>query len=99
MSIASENPAIVATQRYQARIYITLRPSVLDPAGTAVQSSLAQLGYQAVSQVRIGKYVELSLDAATDQDAGEQVERMCQQLLANPVIEIYRFEIDRVDSE
>ena len=54
------------TQTYQARIYVTLRPSVLDPAGTAVQSGLKHLGYENVSQVRIGKYIELTLDAENE---------------------------------
>lgn len=81
------------TQSYQARIYVTLRPSVLDPAGTAVQSGLKHMGYDNVSQVRIGKYVEVSLTAADEAAAREQIDRMCDQLLANPVIENYRFEL------
>jgi phosphoribosylformylglycinamidine synthase subunit PurS len=81
------------TQTYQARIYVTLRPSVLDPAGTAVQSGLKHLGYENVSQVRIGKYIELTLEAENEQSANEQLDRMCDQMLANPVIENYRFEI------
>lgn len=81
------------TQTYQARIYVTLRPSVLDPAGTAVQSGLKHMGYDNVEQVRIGKYVELSLTAASEAAAREQIDRMCDQLLANPVIENYRFEL------
>jgi len=83
-------------QTFQARIYITLRPSVLDPAGTAVQSGLAQLGYQNVDQVRIGKYVEVTLRAINEQEAGQQLDRMCDQLLANPVIENYRFELSAI---
>lgn len=81
------------TQAYQAQIYVTLRPSVLDPAGTAVQSGLAHLGYQNVEQVRIGKYIELSLSASSDSEAREQIDRICNQLLANPVIENYRFDM------
>jgi phosphoribosylformylglycinamidine synthase subunit PurS len=80
-------------QTYQARIYVTLRPSVLDPAGTAVQSGLKHLGYDNVAQVRIGKYVELSLTADNETIAREQLDRICDQLLANPVIENYRFEL------
>lgn len=78
---------------YSARIYVTLRPSVLDPAGTAVQSGLAHMGYSNVEQVRIGKYVELTLNADSEAAATEQLDRMCDQLLANPVIENYRFEL------
>jgi len=81
------------TQNYQVRLYITLRPSVLDPAGTAVKSGLDHLGYRNVDHVRIGKYVELTLVAPTEEDAREQVDRMCHQLLANPVIENYRFDL------
>ncbi|WP_278002590.1 phosphoribosylformylglycinamidine synthase subunit PurS [Nodosilinea sp. FACHB-13] len=78
---------------YSARIYVTLRPSVLDPAGTAVQSGLAHMGYDNVGPIRIGKYIELTLDAENDAAARQQLDRMCDQLLANPVIENYRFEL------
>ncbi len=79
-------------QTYQAKIYVTLRPSVLDPAGTAVQSGLAHMGYSNVEGVRIGKYIELTLTADSDESAQQQLDRMCDQLLANPVIENYRYE-------
>lgn len=78
---------------YQVQIYVTLRPSVLDPAGTAVQSGLQHLGYDNVDRVRIGKYIELTLSAASEGEAREQVDRMCDRLLANTVIENYRFEV------
>jgi phosphoribosylformylglycinamidine synthase PurS subunit len=78
---------------YQCRIYVTLRPSVLDPAGTAVCSGLKQLGYGTVEQVRIGKYIELTLQASDQASAEQQLDAMCDQLLANTVIENYRFEI------
>ena len=81
------------TNTYQAKIYITLRPSVLDPAGTAVQSGLRHLGYENVEQIRIGKYIELKVTASDSDAASAQVDRMCDQLLANPVIENYRFEL------
>jgi phosphoribosylformylglycinamidine synthase PurS subunit len=79
--------------KYSAQIYVTLRPSVLDPAGTAVQSGLEHMGYTNVDQVRIGKYIELTLEAEDDASASQQLDRMCDQLLANPVIENYRFEL------
>ena len=81
---------------YHARIYVTLRPSVLDPAGTTVESGLQQMGYQGVSNVRIGKYVELNLTANDDDEAKIQLDQMCDRLLANPVIENYCFEIDQL---
>ena len=81
-------------QKYHARIYVTLRPSVLDPAGTAVQSGLAHMGYPDVESVRIGKYIEVNLSAPDETAAHQQLDRMCDQLFANPVIENYRLEIE-----
>ena len=83
---------------YQAQIYVTLRPSVLDPAGTAVQAGLSHMGYDNVEQVRIGKYIELRLSAADEEAALNQIERMCTQLLANPTIENYRVDLVEVPS-
>lgn len=85
-------------RKYQARIYVTLRPSVLDPAGTAVQSGLRHMGYD-VEQVRIGKYIELNINADDENKARSQLEQMCNQLLANPVIENYRFDFVEVSVE
>lgn len=84
--------------KYQARIYVTLRPSVLDPAGVAVESGLQQLGYKDVEQVRIGKYIELMICAGNEDKAREQLDQICDQLLANPVIENYRFDLVEVAS-
>jgi phosphoribosylformylglycinamidine synthase subunit PurS len=81
------------TQSYQARIYVTLRPSVLDPAGAAVRSGIEHLGFQNFGAVRIGKYIEVSLDSADEITARAELDQICDQLLANPVIENYRFEI------
>lgn len=78
---------------YQAQIYVTLRPSVLDPAGTAVQSGLHHMGFAMVEQVRIGKYIQVTLTAADDDAARQQLDQMCDQLLTNPVIENYRFDL------
>ncbi|MEB3340976.1 phosphoribosylformylglycinamidine synthase subunit PurS [Okeania sp.] len=81
-------------KKYQAQIYVTLRPSVLDPAGAAVKSGLAHMGYENVEQVRIGKYIELKLQATDEATAREEVELVCDKLLANPVIENYCFELE-----
>jgi phosphoribosylformylglycinamidine synthase subunit PurS len=83
-------------QQYQAQIYVTLRSSVLDPAGVAVQSGLKHMGYDNVDGVRIGKYVELNLSADSEAAAQDQLNQVCDQLLANPVIENYRFELKAV---
>ncbi|WP_083622032.1 phosphoribosylformylglycinamidine synthase subunit PurS [Planktothrix paucivesiculata] len=84
------------THHYQARIYITLRPSVLDPQGVAVKSGIQHLGYDNVEQVRIGKYIEMTLSATDETEAKSQLDQICDQLLANPVIEIYRFDLTEV---
>ena len=78
---------------YQAQIYVTLRPSVLDPAGTAVCSGLHHMGFDTVDQVRIGKYIEVTLAAEDEDSASQQLDQMCNQLLTNPVIENYRFDL------
>ncbi|GAC1457803.1 MAG: phosphoribosylformylglycinamidine synthase subunit PurS [Chamaesiphon sp.] len=84
---------------YQAQIYVTLRPSVLDPAGTAVQSGLKHLGYDNVEQVRIGKYIRVKLSAADEDAAREQLDQMCDRLLANTVIENYQFDLVEVATQ
>ena len=76
-----------------ARVYVTLKPTVNDPQGLAIRGGLHHLGFEAVSSVRAGKYLELTIDGPTEQEARDQVDRMCRQLLANPVIEEYRFEL------
>lgn len=70
------------------RVYITLKPSLLDSAGRAVGDSLNSLGFDNVEHVRIGKLVELDLKDGSVAD----VEEMCKKLLANPVIERYKIE-------
>jgi phosphoribosylformylglycinamidine synthase PurS subunit len=77
----------------KARVYVTLRKAVLDPQGEAVRRGLGSLGYDEVSSVRIGKFLELELDGARDA-AEKRLREMCQKLLANTVIEDFRFEID-----
>jgi len=67
---------------------------VLDPQGKAVERSLHTLGYQEVRDVRMGKYLEIELDAASRGAAEARLREMCDKLLANPVIEDYRFEIE-----
>ncbi|MCY4485888.1 MAG: phosphoribosylformylglycinamidine synthase subunit PurS [Deltaproteobacteria bacterium] len=77
------------------KVFVTLKEGVLDPQGKAVENSLHSLGFDAVQEVRVGKYLELRLDVAAAEDAEQQARRMCEKLLANPVIEDYRFEVAR----
>ena len=82
--------------QYQAKIHVTLRPSVLDPAGAAVRAGLHSLGYDTVENLRIGKYLELTFSAPDEDTARAHLDQMCDRLLANPVIEVYRFELIEV---
>jgi phosphoribosylformylglycinamidine synthase PurS subunit len=75
----------------QVKVYVTLKPSLLDAQGKVVQGALQQLGYDNVEQVRIGKYVEMTVQDGQEMDA--QIKEMCDRLLANPVIEDYRYEV------
>ncbi len=84
--------------KYQAKIFVTLRPSVLDPAGVAVQSGLKQMEYDNVEQVRIGKYIELTITSDSEHSARKDLDQICSQMLSNPVIENYRFDLTEVES-
>jgi phosphoribosylformylglycinamidine synthase len=79
---------------YLARVYVTLRPTVNDPQGLTIRGGLHQLGYGEVANVRAGKYLEITLDAPDQATAEARVREMCQKLLANPVIEDFRFVVD-----
>ncbi|WP_146552653.1 phosphoribosylformylglycinamidine synthase subunit PurS [Rummeliibacillus sp. SL167] len=80
----------------KVKIYVTLRESVLDPQGTAVKGSLHTMGYNEVADVRIGKYLELQIDPSK-RDIDGIVKEMCEKLLANTVIEDYRYEIEEAN--
>ncbi len=77
-----------------ARVIVTLKAGVLDPAGKAVQDGLQSLGYAEVQQVRLGKYLELTLEASDRTAARARVEEMCRKLLANTVVETFRVELE-----
>lgn len=78
----------------KARVVVTLKRSVLDPQGQAVGRALASLGFGEVQGVRLGKIIELELDAKDPAEARTRLEAMCEKLLANTVIEEYRIVID-----
>ena len=83
----------------RARVFVTLKPSVFDPQGTTVAEALHTLGYSAVRDVRQGKYFELDIEAATVDDARRLAAEAADKLLANPVIESYRIEVDATKTE
>jgi phosphoribosylformylglycinamidine synthase len=76
----------------KARVHVRLKPGVLDPQGKAIGNALAALGFTGIAEVRQGKLIELDLAEANPIRARDQVEAMCRQLLANPVIEDYTIE-------
>ena len=78
----------------RVKIFISFKEGVLDPQGKAVERSLHSLGYQEVRDVRMGKYIEIELEASSREAAEARIREMCDKLLANPVIEDYRFEIE-----
>ena len=78
----------------RARVFVTLKPSVFDPQGTTVTEALHTLGYDAVKDVRQGKYFELEIDASSPAEAKRIVSEAANKLLANPVIESYRIEVE-----
>ena len=82
--------------RFEARVDVTHRPGILDPQGATVERSLPALGYDNVSEVRVGKSIRLVVDASDEQAARSQVEEMCERLLTNPVIEAYTIELSEL---
>lgn len=77
-----------------AKIIVSLKPVVNDPPGITIQGALQSLGFDSLKSVRSGKYFEVRLAAADEAAASQQVEAMCRQLLANPVIEDFRFTVE-----
>jgi phosphoribosylformylglycinamidine synthase PurS subunit len=78
----------------KARVYVTLKKSVFDPQGKTIHDALATMGYRGVAEVRQGKFFELALDGLTADAARATVEEIARRVLANPVIESYRVEVE-----
>lgn len=78
----------------KAKVYVTLKPSVLDPQGKAIHHSVESLGYKDILDVRQGKYFEIALDeAVSENEAREAAEKIAKDVLTNPIIEDYKVEI------
>ncbi|HUR98871.1 MAG TPA: phosphoribosylformylglycinamidine synthase subunit PurS [Pyrinomonadaceae bacterium] len=78
----------------KAKVYVTLKPSVLDPQGKAIHHSVELIGFKKISDIRQGKYFEIALDdSVSESDAKDAAEKIARDVLANPVIEDYRVEI------
>ncbi len=79
----------------KAKVFVSLKPGVLDPQGKAIQHSVELLGFTGIADVRQGKYFEIALhDATNEEQARESVGRMAREVLSNPIIEDYRVEIE-----
>ena len=83
---------------FKANITITLRPSILDPQGKAMQHALHDLGHASVAQVRAGKHIEMLIEAPSDAEAEQVATRACEQLLANAVMEDFVVEVVELES-
>jgi phosphoribosylformylglycinamidine synthase PurS subunit len=84
--------------RYEARVEVTHLPGILDPQGATIERALPALGYDNVSEVRVGKSIRLVLEADDEAAARAQVEEMCRRLLANPVIEAYEIALSELSA-
>jgi phosphoribosylformylglycinamidine synthase len=78
----------------RVRVYVTPRQGILDPQGRAVEGALQSLGFANVSAVHIGRYITLDVSGESPSAIEAEVRKMCDQLLANPLIEDYRFEVE-----
>jgi phosphoribosylformylglycinamidine synthase PurS subunit len=81
---------------FLAKVYVTLKPTVNDPQGLTVRGGLHSLGFGNVETVRVGKYLQMRVAESDKAEAERQVHEMCRQLLANPIIEEYRFELEEM---
>ena len=80
---------------FLAKVFVTFKPTMNDPQGQTIHGSLRQLGFWTVHSVRSGKYIEISVEEESEGAAAKKVREMCEMLLANPVIEDYRFELEQ----
>ncbi len=79
---------------FKATVYVTIKENVLDPQGSATQGGLHKMGYTEIGHVRIGKYMQFEIDSASRAEAEVRVKELCEKILANTVIEDYRFELE-----
>lgn len=84
---------------FLAKVYVTLKPTVSDPQGQTVLSTLTNLGFATAVDIRVGKYLEVRIDETERDRADLLVNRMCQTLLANPVIEEFRYDLELTSEE
>ncbi len=81
---------------FLAKVYVSLKPTVNDPQGLTIADGLHSLGFDGVENVRAGKYIEIRVTVSNAAAAGQQVDSMCDKLLANPIIETYRYDVEEL---
>ena len=79
--------------KFEAEIHVSLKPGVQDPVGRTLLENLPDMGLKGVSELTTGKYFKVVLEAGSEADARKLLDKMCDQLLANPNIEVYRFDL------
>ncbi len=84
---------------FSAKIKVTLRKSILDPQGKAVEHSIQSMGFSSITDTRIGKFIELKIDTSSEEEARLVTDEICRKLLANPVMEDYSFDISKMNGE
>lgn len=85
-------------KQFEAKIRIKLRDGILDVQGKTVEQALGSIGYKEISSVRIGKFVELMVEAEDADNAKEKVDKACKELIANPIIEDYFIDINELSN-
>jgi phosphoribosylformylglycinamidine synthase PurS subunit len=78
----------------KANVYVSLKKSVLDPQGKTIHGALRKMGYKGISDIRQGKYFEITLDGVDEDAAKQEIERMAREVLTNPVIEDFHYSLD-----
>ena len=82
--------------QFEVKVFIRLRPSVLDPAGEAIKSASSKLGVQGITSLRIGKMIEVKIEGNKEEDVKEKIDLLCDRLFANTVIEDYQYSIKKL---
>ena len=82
--------------QFSVKVFIRLRPSVLDPAGEAIKSASNKLGVEGIKSLRIGKMIEVKIESETENDVREKIDLLCDRLFANTVIEDYEYSLEKL---
>ena len=82
--------------QFAVKVFVRLRPSVLDPAGEATKSASSKLGVDGIKSLRIGKMIEVKIESETENDVRQKIDLLCDRLFANTVIEDYEYSIEKI---